>query len=343
MVSQTESIINWDIRKRVRLILIFSMLLLGSMILSIAVGTTRLNLQDLVNVVTAQDQSQAALHVIQNIRLPRILTGLLVGMNLAVAGVLLQGVLRNPLASPQIIGVNSGAGLMAILIMVIFPGSMNLLPVGAFLGALVAATVIYLLAFTTEATNATTNIVLAGVALSALLHAATSALMILYSDELQVTFTWLIGGLTGRGWSYFCTLLPYSLAGLIAAIVISPKMNLCILGDEVGSALGLAIKSYRAVVIILAAFLAGSAVSVAGTIGFVGLIAPHLARLLVGDDYRYLVPLSAVMGALLLVLSDTLARTVFQPVELPVGLLTSALGAPFFFYLIYRRRAFAGA
>jgi iron complex transport system permease protein len=296
-----------------------------------------MSLVDLFKLITGHSSGLLP-QVIYNIRLPRVLTGLMVGLNLAVAGALLQGILRNPLASPQIIGVNSGAGLVAVMIMLVFPSMINMLPLGAFLGALAAAILIYLLA-SKRGSGITSNIILAGVALSALLHAATSALMILYSDELQITFTWLIGGLSNRGWPYVFTILPYCIFGLTVAVAISPKVNLFALGDEISSSLGLSVGAYRVIIIILAALLAGSAVSVAGTIGFVGLIAPHLARLLVGNDYRYLLPLSAILGALLLVLADTCARTIFQPVELPVGILTAALGAPFFFYLIYRKRA----
>jgi iron complex transport system permease protein len=338
IVSQTEILFNRNHWRRIWTVLLFTMALLIAVVVSICLGTTRFGLQDLLSICTGQIASGTMPQVIQNIRLPRILTGIAVGVNLAIAGALLQGLLRNPLASPQVIGVNSGAGLMAVLIMLVFPGMINLLPLGAFLGALLAAILIYMLA-SKQRSGVTTNIILSGMALSALLHAATSALMLLYGDELQVTFTWLIGGLTGRGWSYFYTIVPYCVVGAIAAIIISPKLNLFVLGEEIGGALGLSVSFYRMVIITLAAFLAGSAVSVAGTIAFMGLIAPHLARLLVGNDYRYLIPLSAVLGALLIVVADTLARTAFQPVELPVGILTAALGAPFFFYLIYRRQA----
>jgi iron complex transport system permease protein len=258
-------------------------------------------------------------------------------MNLAIAGALLQGILRNPLAAPHIIGVNSGAAFMAVIVMVLCPHMIDVLPLAAFLGALGATMLVYSLTYFSSG-NATTNIILGGVAISALLSAFTSALMLIFSDELEVTYTWLLGSLTGRAWSYFYTLLPYSIAGILLAVFLSPKLNLFNLGDEVSRSLGLEVKLYRALIIMTSAVLAGSAVSVSGTIGFIGLIAPHLSRMLVGNDYRYLVILSAIIGALLLVTADLLARTVFQPVELPVGLFTAALGAPFFFYLIYRNK-----
>ncbi len=326
-----------DNKKRIIYLAVFAIILAASVFYSIAVGTVDFKLDEFAAVFKGNAEGLISYQIIYNIRLPRILTGTLAGMNLAVAGALLQGVLRNPLASPQIIGVNSGAGCMAVLIMVVFPGFIDLLPVGAFLGALGASMLVYGLA-SKEGPGGTANIVLAGVAISALLHAFTSALMIINSDELQITYTWLIGGLTGRGWSHFNMLWPYCLIGLLSAVMLSPKINLFILGDDVGSSLGLEVKLYRLLIIINASLLAGSAVSVVGTVGFIGLIAPHLARLLVGNDYRYLVVLSAVLGAGLLVTADTLARILFQPVELPVGILTAALGAPFFFYLMYRKK-----
>lgn len=324
-------------KERLILLLAFAVLVGISVICSISWGTVAVQGRDILNVLTGTPGNETVQQVLYNIRIPRVLIGVLAGSNLAVAGALLQGVLRNPLASPQVIGVNSGAGLVAVIIMIVFPGQIGWLPFGAFLGALGAATMVYLLA-NKEGSGLTVNIILAGVAISALLGAFTSGLMILHSDDLEITYTWLLGGLTGRGWSHFRMIWPYSLGGLLLALALSPKINLFLLGDEVGSSLGLEVKLYRIVLLINGALLAGSAVSVAGTIGFVGLIAPHLARLLVGNDYRYLVILSALLGACLLVTADTLARFVFQPVELPVGILTAALGAPFFLYLMYRKQ-----
>ncbi len=157
------------------------------------------------------------------------------------------------------------------------------------------------------------------IAVSAFFGAATSSLMIAFSDELVVTYTWLIGGLSGRGWNDFNLLWPYSLSGLLLGILLSPALNLFSLGDDVGRSLGLSVGVYRAGSIFVAAWLAGSAVSVAGTVGFVGLIAPHAARLLVGEDSRYMLPLSALLGGLLLLIADTTARTAFLPVELPLA------------------------
>jgi iron complex transport system permease protein len=212
-----------------------------------------------------------------------------------------------------------------------------MIPIASFAGALAAVVIIYGLSMHSSGNSSTVHIVLAGVAVSSLLHAITAGLMVINSDILDITYSWLLGSLSGRSWVAVNTIWPYSLAGLSVAVFISPKVNLFGLGDEVASSVGLPIKLYRIIIILTAAVLAGSAVGVAGTIGFVGLIAPHAARMFIGGDHRYLVPLSAIFGAILLVLSDTVARTVFQPVELSVGIITSVLGAPFFLLLLYRK------
>ncbi len=304
-----------------------------------SLGSLRFSVGETITALWRGSTNPTANQVIHNLRLPRVLIAVLVGMSMGVAGGILQSVLRNPLASPQIIGVNTGAGLLAVAIMVLAPGRIGLIPPAAFAGALLAALLVYALgAGLGAAPSSTVQIVLAGVAVSAFFGAATSALMIVFSDELAVTYTWLIGGLSGRGWAYVRLLWPYSLSGLLVAMLLAPALNLFALGDEVGRSLGLSVGMYRAGSIFVAAWLAGSAVSVAGTVGFVGLIAPHAARLLVGEDYRYMLPLSALLGGLLLLVADTAARTAFMPVELPVGVLTAALGAPFFLLLLRRSR-----
>jgi iron complex transport system permease protein len=234
--------------------------------------------------------------------------------------------------------VNAGAGVAAVAIMAIYPNFIQAIPVAAFIGALATAIFIFLIAGNVRSNSSTTHIVLAGVAISNLLKAITSGIMSLNTDTLDVTYSWLLGSLSGRSWSALETILPYSLLGITVAIYISPKVNLFILGEEIATSVGLKIKKYRAIIIILAAILAGSAIATAGTIGFVGLIAPHISRLLIGNDHKYLIPMSALSGAILLVLSDTFARTVFQPVELAVGIVTAVMGGPFFLILLRRKK-----
>ena len=269
-------------RKRMGIILLF--VLLGiSVILSIITGTIELEFSDIVDIFRGNGSELTIYKVIQNIH-PGFLPACL-GYEPAIAGALLQGILRNPLAAPHIIGVNSGAAFMAVVVMVLFPKMINILPLAAFVGALGATMLVYSLTYFSKG-NVTTNIILGGVAISALLGALTSSIMLIFSDELEVTYTWLLGSLSGRSWSYFFTILPYSLIGITLAVLLSPKVNLFNLGEEVSRSLGLEVKLYRAFIIVTAAILAGSAVSVSGTIGFIGLISPHLARMLVGNDYR---------------------------------------------------------
>lgn len=321
---------------RLTLIFVSAIALIFVVLIGTMVGTIEFTLQEVLELLMGRSEDKLIHQVIINVRLPRILTGVLVGMNLGVAGVLLQGLIRNPMASPNVIGVNAGAGLSAVVIMALLPEKIEFIPIAAFIGALLAAGLVYILTSTSNR-DRIIHIALAGVAISNLLKAITSGIMMLNNDVLDITYSWLMGSLSGRSWTAFKMILPYSLVALTVSFLIAPKLNLLALGDEVARSIGLHLRFYRLLIIITAAVLAGSAVSVAGTIGFVGLIAPNTARLLIGNDHRYLVPLSSIFGSILLTLSDTVARTIFQPIELSVGIITSILGAPFFLVLLYRR------
>lgn len=327
---------NSKYKSRFLWILFFVLLLVLAMMFSIFSGTLHFSPQDILTVFSGSCPDKLTKNIIYNVRLPRMLIAMMVGLNMGIAGALLQGLLRNPLASPNIIGANSGAGLAAVIVMCLLPGNIKMLTPAAFLGALLAGLIIYALSKKNGSSTSVT-IILAGVALGALFSALTTGIMILHSDELGITYTWLAGSLTGRGWPYFNLLWPYSLLGTLAAIYLSPRINLFMLGEEVGKNLGLSIESSRLLIILNASILAGSAVSVAGTIGFIGIIAPHLARMMIGNDYRYLIFLSGILGGLLLVVGDTLARILFQPLEIPVGIITAILGAPFFFFLLNQK------
>lgn len=270
--------------------------------------------------------------ILWNLRIPRVAIGALVGMCLAIAGCLLQGVMRNPLADPGLIGVSSGAGLAAIVIMILFPQLMPLVPLAAFAGALGAVFVTYSLAWKGGASAM--RLVLSGVAINALIGAVTSAIMLLYSERVQAVLPWLIGGLGGRSWKHLEMMLPYAIVGLaLAAFAIKPA-NVMLLGDDTAKLLGHPVEASRLFLVAVATLLAGTAVSVAGLLGFVGLVVPHIARMIVGTNYAYFLPVSAFGGAFLTVLADTAARSWFDPVELPVGILLAFLGAPFFLYLL---------
>lgn len=313
---------------------IFAVLFLTGGFVSIMLGSVRIPAAEILSALAG---GQAGTHgqILMNIRLPRTIVAALVGIDLALSGAILQAIMKNPLADPHIIGISSGAGLMGIIVMLIFPAHAVLVTPAAFLGAMGAAMLIYLLAWKNGIQPI--RIILAGVAVSAFLGAGISALMILYSDRVHSALLWMVGGLSARSWPHVALLWPYTLAGGILALLAARHLNILQLGDEMAKSLGLRVELTRLLLTAVAALLAASAVSVVGLLGFVGLIVPHMARLLVGSDYRVLLPASALLGAAVLMYSDTFARVAFAPVELPVGIIMAALGAPFFLFLLRRQ------
>ncbi|MBE1442492.1 FecCD family ABC transporter permease [Paenibacillus sp. OAS669] len=312
-------------------------LLLAAACLSIAFslssGAVSISLPDIWGYLF-HDNAGPMKEVIWNIRLPRTLIAALVGIHLALSGALLQGVMRNPLADPHIIGVSSGAGLVGVVILILFPNLPWLLTPMAFLGASGAAVVIYLLAW--KGGIQPVRIILAGVAVSAFLGSGISALLTFYSDRVHGALVFLVGGLAAKSWPQLSIMLPYSVIGASLALAGAAHMNILGLGDANAKGLGLRVEATRLVMTAVAALLAASAVSVVGLLGFVGLIVPHSTRLLIGSDYRFLLPATALMGVIVVTCCDTLARLLFAPIELPVGILMGALGGPFFLYLLRR-------
>lgn len=321
--------------RRKLIIIVIPILLVIVSFYGLTYGSVSISLGDIWAVFTNGGQP---IHekIIMNLRLPRVLIGILTGACLAVSGALLQGVMRNPLADPGIIGVSAGGGLAAVITMIVLPQFSYLLPPLAFVGSFATALLIYGLAWDKGASPL--KIILAGVAINALLGAVMNGIMVFYSDRVQAVLPWLAGGLSGRSWHHLEFMAPYAIIGLLLSLLTIKSANLLLLGDDSAKLLGMKIEMHRVLLILLAAFLAGIAVSVAGLIGFVGLVVPHAIRLLTGEDYRYLLPLSMVGGAVLVVLSDTIARSWFDPLELPVGILLACVGAPFFLYLLKKRR-----
>ncbi|MFB4213190.1 FecCD family ABC transporter permease [Shouchella sp. JSM 1781072] len=319
-------------RRRKLLAIILPIFLIASMIGGIFFGAVQFTFSDLTSAFQQNDEANAL--ILFNVRLPRLLVAAMAGSCLAAAGAILQGVMKNPLADPSIIGVTAGAGLAASVAMVALPQFGYLTPVFAFIGAFVAVLCIYGLSW--EKGASPLKIILAGVAINALCGALQSGIMILYSDRVQAILPWLAGGFQGRGWYHVEFVWPYVVGGLFLTLFAIRPLNLLLLGDNTAKLLGAPVERIRFLLILLAALLAGAAVSVAGLLGFVGLVVPHMIRLLIGSDSRYLVPFSIVGGAALVVFTDSLARTVFDPIELPVGILLACLGAPFFLYLLKR-------
>ncbi|WP_112181796.1 MULTISPECIES: iron ABC transporter permease [Paraliobacillus] len=328
------SLIGRKVKKKYIFLVTFC-LLIFTVYLGLTFGAVPISLQDIWQVLVAKADDRYE-SIIIDLRLPRIIIGLLVGACLATSGALLQGVMKNPLADPGIIGVSAGGGLMAIITMLIFPQYSYLLPVMAFIGAFATTIVIYLLAWENGAS--TIKIILAGVAMNALLGAVMNGVMVIYSDRVQSVISWLSGGLNGRSWYHLEFMYPYAIVGLLLSFFAIKPINIILLGDESAKLLGQNVELMRLLLILLASFLAGIAVSVSGLIGFVGLVVPHFIRLLIGEDYRMLLPLSMLGGAILVVFADTIARTMFEPIELPVGILLACIGAPFFLFLLRRKR-----
>jgi iron complex transport system permease protein len=279
--------------------------------------------------------------IVEQIRLPRILTGALVGLALGVAGAVLQGLFRNPLADPGILGVSGGGALGAVFAVATGFAALHqfALPASALIGAAAAAFAVYAIG-SARGRGGATMLILAGIAVSALTGALTAAIISFTEDRERnrEILAWLMGGLDNRGWDHVRLVAAPIALGSIICLLFGRELNLMLLGEESARALGVPVGAARGALLTVVAALAGVAVAVSGIIHFVGLIVPHIVRLIVGYDNRLVVPLSGLAGASFVVAADTLARTVIQPAELRVGIITSVLGAPFFIYLIVRGR-----
>lgn len=274
--------------------------------------------------------------IVWDLRLPRVLLAVLVGAGLAVSGGLLQGVTRNPLADPHVLGLTAGGGLAAsIAVRAAEDFPQPLVAPVAFAGAMAGAAMVYGMSW--RGGVSPLRLALAGVAVASLLTAGTTMVLVSSNLTTQAALSWLAGGLFARGWEDLRVMWPYAVVGIGAALLLARSMNVLALGEEAAQSLGLSVERTRLFAVGIAALLAGAAVSVAGMVAFVGLVAPHITRFLTGDDHRTLLPLSAVLGASLVVYADLFARVVQAPVEIPLGIVTASIGAPFLLYLIRAR------
>jgi len=284
------------------------------------------------------DKSIIAHSLIIELRLPRVLIGAVVGACLAAAGAIMQGLTRNPLASPSVLGINSGAALGMATLTVLAPTfSLFGSSMAAMLGGAITWSIVMLLGSTWRGGNEHGRLVLAGVAISALCAAFTKAMMILHEDQASAVLTWLAGSVADARWEHWGQLWPMALLGLIGAQLMSPTLNLLNLGEDNARSLGVKLGWARVICSVIVLVLVGSALSVAGSIAFVGLLVPHMARSLVGQDYRKVLPLAAIIGALLVVLADLVSRMIIFPLETPAGAVLALIGAPFFIYMVSRR------
>ncbi|MBN3923291.1 iron ABC transporter permease [Nostoc sp. NMS4] len=276
--------------------------------------------------------------IINTLRLPRILTACLVGIALAVSGTIMQSLTRNSLADPGIIGINSGASLAAVSVIVLFPNfPTEFLPLSAFGGALVASLLIYFLAW--DRGLHPVRLILIGVGISAVASAFTS-LIVTFGQIYDVSqaLVWLAGSVYGRTWEQVFAFLPWIVIFVPLALIKAPELNALNLGDDIAKGLGSKVEWQRSLLLLISAALSGAAVAIAGTIGFVGLIAPHIARQLVGGNHQGLIPVAGMTGAMIVVLSDFIGRIIFAPIEIPCGIVTAVIGAPYFIYLLIHNR-----
>lgn len=287
------------------------------------------------------DLAENQFAIVNQVRLPRVLVGALVGAALSCSGAALQGVFRNPLAEPGIVGISAGSALGAVVALTTGIGLRTLwaLPAFAFIGGMGAAILVYALSLVRGQVQPAT-LLLAGIAVGSLLGAITTALLLLTQRfiAVQAILSWLVGGLRGRGWAHLQVIALPILVALTLLHAMSGDLNLLLMGEEAAQGLGVDVPRTRLALLALLALATSTAVSVSGPIGFVGLIVPHILRLIVGPDYRILLPASVLGGAIFLVLADTLSRLVLQPAELQVGVVTALAGAPFFLFLLYRSR-----
>ncbi len=307
-------------------------LLAVAIVLGLALGAVNLSPLRVLNGLLDRNDPLART-IVWDLRLPRVLLAVLVGASLGVAGALLQGVTRNPLADPHILGLTAGGGLAAALAIRIaqdVPAS-ALAPI-AFGGSLAGAALLYGLSW--RGGVSPVRLALSGVAIGSVLTAAITMVLVTSNLGTQAALSFLAGGLFGRGWDEFYAVWPYMAVGLVAALLLSRNMNILALGDEAAQSLGLGVERTRVLAIATAALLAGASVSVAGMVAFVGLVIPHIARYLTGDDHRSLIPLSAILGAALVVYADLFARIIDKPVEIPLGIVTAVAGAPFLLYMV---------
>ena len=332
-------------RRYRRTMVALALVLMASVLVAVAVGAVWISPWITLRVfawklhlIPRPDVSRASEVILLQLRLPRVLLAVVVGAALGASGMMFQGLFRNPLADPAIIGVSSGAALAAIVVIVAGAGAAagGLLVSGvAFLGALLTAFLVYRLARIGAAVQVAT-LLLAGIAVAAAISSVMSLVMSFAGEQIRSIYFWLLGGLSARGWGSVSAVVPFLVVGIGAAFLLVREMNLMALGEERAAQLGVDVAVFKRRAIAVGALLAAAAVSVAGVIGFVGLMTPHVLRLIVGADHRRLLPAVLLGGAIFMVLADLVARSALAPEELPLGAVTALIGAPFFLWLLRR-------
>ncbi|URT71158.1 FecCD family ABC transporter permease [Cytobacillus firmus] len=321
-----------------------------AMLMGISIGTVSIHPMTIIRVISAEIfpfislGNTDAMHanIIMNIRLPRVLLAGLVGASLAIAGAAFQGLLRNPLADPYTIGVSSGASLGAVLTLffglsIPFAG-MFTLPLFSILFSFLTIFAVLLFARNIERSMKVETIILTGIIFSSFLGALISLMIALTGEELRQIIGWLLGSVSMRGWAYINIILPFFIIGAILLLVNSKELNAMSFGEEKAQHIGVDVQKRKMMVLVAGSILTGAAVAVSGTIGFVGLVIPHLTRMLWGPDHRHLLPLSILMGSGFLIIADLVSRTIIAPAELPIGVITALIGAPAFGVILMKRK-----
>jgi iron complex transport system permease protein len=340
------------VRRRKMMILgILALALFAAVIIAVALGAVNVPVYTTARIIASRvpflgrlihaDWEATLETVILSVRLPRVLLALLVGMALSLAGAVYQALFRNPMADPSFVGSVQGAALGATIafffgIQIGF-GTLSSVPLFAFVGSLVAIAIVYLITKSGGRVSVA-SLLLVGIAFSSFLAAIVSTLMVISKDRLHNIFFWLMGGVAGANWDMVLAIVPFIVVGSAVTMMFSKDLNLLMLGEERASQLGLEAERFKWIMLVISSLVVGAAVSVSGIIGFVGLMTPHIVRLLTGPDHRYLIPGSLLAGGLFLVLADTLARMAMAPNELPLGIVTAFFGAPFFIYLLKRSK-----
>ncbi|MGG6312829.1 FecCD family ABC transporter permease [Paenibacillus macerans] len=329
-------------RKAYIVMAVLAILIIGVFIFSMNTGYIRLSPMDVFRTLFGMGTEKQEL-ILYEFRLPRIVISVFIGMGMAVAGCIFQGISRNPLADPGVLGINAGAGLFVTLFISFYPTTANapvfLMPVLALLGAAAAATLIYVLSFKKNVGLLPIRMVLVGIAVAAGINAAMIVLQLrLRPENFQMLQIWLVGSIWGTSWKYVLALIPWLIVLMPYVFIKARALNVLNLGDQTATGLGTPLERSRLGLLAAAVGLTGSCVAVGGGISFVGLIAPHLARRLVGPKHEYLLPASALAGGLLVIVGDTLGRWVLQPAEIPTGIVVAVVGAPYFLYLLSKSR-----
>ncbi len=319
-------------KKKIAIFVLFLILLL-IILMSLNTGSTGDGYRKLYEAFIKGENSGYR-KILMTVRIPRIAVALITGVNLAVSGALLQSVMRNPLADPSIIGVSSGASLAAISTMFIFPQFMSLLPVFAFIGGIAAFILVYTFAWKNGIRPL--RIILSGIAVNGIFGGITNGIGLLNTEKLPSLMLWTNGSISSKGWNDIVILAVISLVCIILAFLAAENCNILLLGDETALGLGIEPNRNRIMISMIAVALSSISTAYVGIISFAGLIVPHICRLIVGSDYKYLLPSSVLLGGILILGSDTFTRAAFSGMEIPVGILMSIVGGPFFLYLLRR-------